>query len=819
MISTTVSTASYTATAGQTVFAYPFRIQNQSDMLVFAEDTLGVRTNITASIVSVSGVDNEAGGNVTLPAQTLNTVIYLVRASTFTQLWDASALNFFDPATVERVIDKLTILMQEVKTDVGSCLRLDDGEAASVLDKDARKGSVLGFNLTTGNPEFTYIQSILDAAVASVAPSLAAAQAAQSLAEAAKAAAELAENHAELAEANAELAEVNAETAEANAISQAGASAGSAATASTQAGIATTQAGLATTNGAAQVALATAQVALATTQAANAAASASTALNARALQFKGGIAGASVPSTSSLAGDYYQITIAGTSQSKTWAVGDEAIYNGTSGSWTQITGYFAPITSAFVGYMPDGYTQSDGATSNRAPGGIYGPFDASNNPREYIAGAASLTIATVLTVPTSNPAATGFIYQYAPYIGANNTKFETYLNASGSLSIEAQSSSGNVRAYTHSSFRSTYSGQTGFLKIYVVQGTTNPVVTWNGLDISASFTPGTAGTAPVWLDASMVPTYRSVGLNWPSGPAPIVTPILGTTSAADDAFYMSTGKWPAWVVAGGSCGNIITSVSRNSDFSAGATDWSAPQSGGTATVTGGQLVISGGLLNPSLAWTFTSFNSVNSPATAVQVSFDFVAGTAGSTFYLSNGGDTISATITSSPGSRVIITSYLMRTNGPLRIFGSNGWTMDNITIERAGALSLPSIQPINVIDDVSGIGGNQGRVLGGTPVTDKTNWRISANTWTSGNQQILAGSILDSTKHIIDQVEQSTTGTPTTTIGSASAGAQYKASSALTAGINPTTLVTRKLASNDVWVNSNSTAVVRTTITGHIAT
>jgi hypothetical protein len=125
-------------------------------------------------------------------------------------------------------------------------------------------------------------------------------------------------------------------------------------------------------------------------------------------------------------------------------------------------------------------------------------------------------------------------------------------------------------------------------------------------------------------------------------------------------------------------------------------------------------------------------------------------------------------------------------------------------------------VQPINVIDDVSGIGGNQGRMLGCSPVTDKTNWRISANTWTNGNQQILAGSILDSTKDVIDQVEQSTTGTPTTTIGSISAGSQYKASGALTAGINPTTLVTRKLASNDVWVNSNSAAVVRTTIVGH---
>ena len=146
-------------------------------------------------------------------------------------------------------------------------------------------------------------------------------------------------------------------------------------------------------------------------------------------------------------------------------------------------------------------------------------------------------------------------------------------------------------------------------------------------------------------------------------------------------------------------------------------------------------------------------------------------------------------------------------------------FTLASISVYPLGALSLPSVQPINVLDDVSGIGGNQGRLLGCSPVTDKTAWRISANTWTSGNQQILAGSILDSTKDVIDLVEQSTTGTPTTAIGSASAGSQYKASGALTAGINPVTLVTRKLASNDVWVNANSTAVVRTTIVGHRTT
>jgi hypothetical protein len=54
------------------------------------------------------------------------------------------------------------------------------------------------------------------------------------------------------------------------------------------------------------------------------------------LSFKGTVAGISVPDTSTAAGDYYVITSAGASQGKTWNVGDQAIYRGTSGQWDQI---------------------------------------------------------------------------------------------------------------------------------------------------------------------------------------------------------------------------------------------------------------------------------------------------------------------------------------------------------------------------------------------------------------------------------------------------------------------------------------------------
>lgn len=148
--------------------------------------------------------------------------------------------------------------------------------------------------------------------------------------------------------------------------------------------------------------------------------------------------------------------------------------------------------------------------------------------------------------------------------------------------------------------------------------------------------------------------------------------------------------------------------------------------------------------------------------------------------------------------------------------FTSTGAGSGTGTAVKAGALSLPSVQPIPVLDDATGIGGNAARLVGMMPITPKTSWRISANTLTSGNEQLLGGDILDSTKDVIDLIEQTTTGTPTTTVGHSSGGAQYKASSALSAGINPATFASRKLGGNAVWVGSDTTDIVRTTITGH---
>ena len=378
----------------------------------------------------------------------------------------------------------------------------------------------------------------------------------------------------------------------------------------------------------------------------------------------------------------------------------------------------------------DGYIQSDGATPNRAAG-IYGPFDAVNNPRECIAGAASLTIAAVVTVPTS---AASSLWIWSTSTGAALPHPDRPVNSLGAnifgntltISQRGPTQDADTRNYAHGSFRSTYSGQTGLLKMYFVQGTTNPVVTWNGVDISASFTPSTTGGTPaVWLDAAMVPTYRLVGYNWPSGPAPIVTPILGATSAADDAFYLQTGKWPAWVVAGGSMQQRITDTARNSVFSAAGTDWERSANGSHAidnangeldvTCTGDGItrlpeLNFGGNYITNDRWFIATFTIANWSMTAPISPFLDVTNIPSSTGLITgNGTYTLQGYRSAqfSTGSKF----------GILNTSSTGSYSVKNVVIRFGGALSLPAVQPINVLDDVSGIGGNQGRILGCTPV------------------------------------------------------------------------------------------------------
>jgi hypothetical protein len=387
-MSVTNETYRVQATLATAIQAIPvtFYFLEQDDLIVYQTvagvDTLmALNTNYT-----LTGEGVEAGGTLTTIGGTVGAVWTIARADALTQSEEFIYSGSLAPSAVERGYDRLAMQIQRIYSMAARSIRLPVTNAeGGELALNDRKGTILGFDASTGAVEFTTKQSLLDDAAAAAE---AAAQPLVDAAEAAKTAAELAETNAETAEANAVAAAGTAadDAAAAVVVSltaavqvltdtatlQAGLSADSAAdselakeaaqVAQVAAELAETNAETAEANAEQAVIDAAAQLALATTQANNAAGSASSAsasaasadasataaLNAISQAYKGELAGASVPATSTTNGDTYRITSAGTSQGKTWVVGDAAIYNGSSGQWTQLTGFYIYADAADI---------------------------------------------------------------------------------------------------------------------------------------------------------------------------------------------------------------------------------------------------------------------------------------------------------------------------------------------------------------------------------------------------------------------------------------------------------------------------------------
>jgi hypothetical protein len=563
-----------------------------------------------------------------------------------------------------------------------------------------------------------------------------------------------------------------------------------------------------------------------------AASSATAALNAIAGQFKGAAAGSAVPDTSTAAGDRYAITASGTSQSITWTVGDEARYNGTSGSWTRVAGIYIEVANlrAEIATRPaSGYLYSDGTTANRAQIQVPGT-------RGNLAGAPLASWVGWVEVPSASSTAEIFGVSSSTTALASATAWSigcAWLTNDLAIRANGATPATDFRTLTLTGLRTTYSGQRIWLEVRITTGTAAPVVRVNGAAIAGTYTDG-AGTDPDWLSASLVATFHEVGYNWPAGVAPLGCWINAHLTDAESEAWRTTGRPPVWAVAGGGGTAIYTS-----DFSAGADNWSG---GGTGTVTGNvdgidgqdnwasstpsgggqyQFLVNGGLcytaaysrrnatirvkgtVHNALASSITVYIGAGSVIQASRPSVVVAAGTTvpfDVTYFYPDGNDRGVAISTAS--GQPVGTIYLR-----------------DVQFFAVGALSLPGIQPILALDDTTDLGGNPARLLGMKPITSERRWRVSANTETNGNQQLLGGSFLDSALDVIDSIEQApASGTPTTSVGSASGGAQYKASGALAAGINTPALVTRKTASANIWVASNAATAVRTTITGHRA-
>ena len=147
----------YTATSGQTVFAYSFPIFEDSDVKVYQNSTLLTLT--THYTVSGEGTDN--GGNVTLgTGATLNDIITIYRDLPVERTSDFQANGDLLAETLNDELDALTMMVQQIEYDLNSrCLRFGQFTTGIPLseftesDTD-RAGKVLSFD-SSGDPNIT----------------------------------------------------------------------------------------------------------------------------------------------------------------------------------------------------------------------------------------------------------------------------------------------------------------------------------------------------------------------------------------------------------------------------------------------------------------------------------------------------------------------------------------------------------------------------------------------------------------------------------------------------------------------------------------
>ena len=406
----------YTGNGLTTSFSFAFKVFTTADVLVVRTDLSLLETTLTLntdySVTLNSNQDANPGGTVTLPsALTTGFLLTLSSQVGALQATDLTNQGGFYPSVLNTALDKLTILVQQLKEQVGRAVKTDISSSITPAQLIA--------TLTTNAANAV-------ASAASAATSAANALASKIAAAASAAAALVSQNSAS----------------------------SSASSASSSAATATTQAGLATTNGAAQVSLATTQANNASTSATNSAnsATAAAASAAAALTSKnnaatsetnaGNSASSAATSATSAAAQltsfknvyYGPLATNPTTRpdSSAMQAGDEyyntsskslQVYNGTS--WGAAGVVFNPIQQSFSG---NGSTTA--FTLSQAPG-VVAALLVSIGGVNQVAGTDYTISGTTLTFTT------------APVAGTNNINTVNF-GVAGTIGVPANASITNA---------------------------------------------------------------------------------------------------------------------------------------------------------------------------------------------------------------------------------------------------------------------------------------------------------------------------------------------------------------------------------------
>ncbi len=483
-----------------------------------------------------------------------------------------------------------------------------------------------------------------------------------------------------------------------------------------------------------------------------------------------------------------------------------AATNAQAALGTSTTTVLTPANAQFLTERsPKDYLQSDGATSNRRIETQYGTVGA-------VAGSDLTEVDYEAVMPTSNPAAGIYLWALcgsnssAP-VDQNNSLF-FIINTDGSAQIRANGTTAvsDIRAFTYVGFRAAYSGRRVRITVAFTGGvTTAPVVHVDGVDISASFSGSTAGSAPDWVSASLVATYHLAGYNWAAGYFRPGRPVNRKYAQADVDFVQATGKLAYADAAGGSAVSLVTG--DNSTFASDTGFWTM----NSTTIAAGVATVA------NLA---NGFSSISKTALLVtgrryRITFTLSNVTEGGLKARLGGSDGTVQTVNGTYTEEIIC--GVSNQTFALVAVNETSCDIDNVTVVPVGALSDPIIQPILVVADATanGIGS---LVVGFAPVTSKKDWVIQAQTSLATNQQLLGGSVFAAVNknRLNSWTVNCASGTPTVSLGNVSAGAQYDSATVLAAGMNEIALDTRYNATANLWCVSTTTAINTHTIHGH---
>jgi|TARA_Y100000296_G_scaffold87154_1_gene130119 hypothetical protein len=174
----------YTATAGQTIFPYDFKITANTEIAVLQTvNATGVTTTLTLTTeYTVSGVGDAGGGNITLvTGAAVNDTITITGTTPLTRVTDFNQAGDFLTSDLNDQLDKLTDILQENDTETNRALLLAPEDTASSLvlpvtaDRISKylafdaSGDPLASAAQSGVPTSTFMATVLDDETAAAA--------------------------------------------------------------------------------------------------------------------------------------------------------------------------------------------------------------------------------------------------------------------------------------------------------------------------------------------------------------------------------------------------------------------------------------------------------------------------------------------------------------------------------------------------------------------------------------------------------------------------------------------------------------------------